>query len=106
MEENLNKWKEVKTQEKDQQGEYWKPQTIGDSLTGKVIARVQGEYGLQYKIKTEGGIIFITPSHRVLQAKLENVTLGTDVKITLDGELPAKVEGRSPTKMYSVFLKE
>ena len=106
MEESLNKWKEVKEQEKDVQGEYWKPQEIGVSLTGKIIARVSGEYGIQYKIKTEGGSIFITPSHRVLQAKLENVTLGTDVKITFEGELPAKIEGRSPTKLYSVFLKE
>lgn len=97
----MTNWKE-----KESKNEYWRPENIGDELVGEVLEIIQSDFGKQYKIRCEDGREVITPSHKVLQDRLEGVERGTKVKIVLDSELPPKQRGHNATKIYKVFLAE
>lgn len=87
----------------ESKGDWWQPEKVGDELIGKLIARIEGQYGAQFTIKRADGYEIKTPSHKVLQGLLEMIQLNTDVRIKFTGtELP-KIKGRNPTQLYEVY---
>jgi len=85
----------------------WLPDHPGDGLIGEVMDRFEGKFGSQLTIRDELTKTEVnTPSHKVLQNLLEDVTIGARVRITYKGEEPPKVRGQSPMKMYEVETDE
>lgn len=82
----------------------WLPKTAGDTLKGKVLAEIKGQYGIQLSIDT-GTEKVLTPSHKVLQSKFETgaVKVGDNLEIEYTGSEPPKVRGQNPIQMYKVF---
>ena len=93
-------WKEMKTDV-----EFWKPK-IGDELIGKIVEKKQAQFGWQYTIEAQDGRKVVTPSHKVLQNRIEGAQVGDEVKIVLTGDEAPKVKGQNRTMMYSVYRKE
>lgn len=93
-------WKETKSDVT-----FWSPESIDDSLIGEVVAEKDGEYGKQWTIKKEDGLLALTPSHKVLQNRMAEVKLGDFVKIIFIGEENPKLKGHNKTKMYKVFIR-
>lgn len=90
---------------KQEGGSYWNAEKKGDILEGKVTAKNEGEYGLQYTIETNEGE-FVTPSHKVLQSRMVKANIGDKVKIIfVEEELPT-TKGYKPTKIYEVFIDD
>lgn len=83
----------------------WLPEGVGDMLVGEVVAKRDGSYGTQWMIKTEDGEYW-TPSHKVLQNRMNEVPIGSTVKIERLADLPPKVRGQNPTMMYRVSIKK
>ena len=72
-----------------------------DEIIGKVQGVHEGKFGTRWTIEQKEGEQIITPSHKILQAKMQGVEFGTDVKIIYDGE---EDSGKgNPTKLYTVF---
>lgn len=91
--------------EKQEGSNYWNPEIEGDELIGEVQKiDTEGEFGNRYTILKDDGEEMVTPSHRVLQTRMEKATLGQLVKIVFTGTQPPSVKGRNPTKMYDVFF--
>ena len=84
----------------------WLPEKVGDVSTGEVIEVKEGDYGKQYLIKQSDDKEIWTPSHKVLQNRMRDISVGTHVKIGLMGIEPPAVKGHNPTKMYDVFYAE
>jgi len=96
---SMSEWKE-----RDTIGDMWLPEKANDELVGKIIEQIEGSYGMQWIIETKEGNVR-TPSHKVLQNRLNGIETGKEVKIIYDGEEPPSVKGQHPTKMYRVFEK-
>lgn len=94
-----DKWQEVK----GSQG-IWLPSKPLDSIEGAIIALAQGQYGVQATIETAQGVM-ITPSHKVLQARLTECKIGDFVKIVFEREELPTVKGRQGTKIYKLMKK-
>jgi hypothetical protein len=84
---------------------FWTPLNKGDEIRGKVTEISQGMYGARYTIKTDKGDI-CTNSHKVLQARMQGVVVGEEIKIIYQGEIPPKQRGENPTKIYDVFRRK
>ena len=85
----------------------WLPTVEKTELVGEVThINREGLYGTQYTIKTKDGNEVLTPSHKVLQARMIKAKIGTVVKIVLTGTEPPKVKGQKPTTMYDVYFEE
>jgi len=97
----VEEWEEVTSQLN-----IWLPDSYGQSLTGEIMEKRDGTYGPQWLIKTEAGEEFWTPSHKVLQARLNNVQIGSTVKLERIEDLPPKIRGQNPTTMYKVLVKK
>jgi len=95
-----NEWNEVKSD-----SGFWDPEKEGEELIGELIEVVQGQFGNQYVILKEDETKIKTPSHKVLQSRLQACKVGDTVKIVFMGEDLPKVKGQNPTKLYSVFVK-
>lgn len=97
----MAEWKEIETNMN-----IWKPEKPGEEIEGEVISKENDEtFGLQVEIKTPSGENFKLPSHRALQSRLRDVKVGDYVKAQLTEELPPKIRGHNPTKIYKVFVK-
>jgi hypothetical protein len=95
----MTEWEEMKSK-----GDYWTPEKVGDELVGKLIERAEGQYGPQFTIELADKERIHLPSHKVLQARMENVVMGSLVRIVYGGtELP-KIKGRNPMALYTVFV--
>lgn len=90
--------------EKQEGSGLWLPEKEGDELIGEVTDVKEGTYGNQFVIKKQDGEEIRTPSHKVLQNRMTDATVGTKVKIVYIGEEPPSVKGQNPTKMYDVFF--
>lgn len=89
--------------EKQEGSSIWLPEKEGEEMIGEVKnINTEGLYGNQYSIETEKGA-YLTPSHKVLQNRMVNVSVGDKVKIVYVGEEPPAVRGQNPTKMYEVY---
>ena len=95
------KWKKV-----ENELNMWLPENIGDELIGVVLEKKAGLYGDQFLIKQKDDAEVWTPSHKVLQNRMNSVGVGQVVKIVFDGVEPAKQRGFNPTSIYSVYITE
>ena len=85
----------------------WLPQKEKDELEGQVTnINTEASYGTQYTIKKNNGDEVLTPSHKVLQNRMQKATVNTKVKIVYMGNEPPKIKGNNPTEMYEVFFDE
>lgn len=91
--------------EENQGQVFWTP-LENEELKGTVREIVEGAYGFQYIIETAEGILFRTPSHKVLQNRMTDVKVGEEVKITYTGEEPPRIKGQNPTRIYKVFKRK
>ena len=84
---------------------YWKPETKGEEIVGVMVeSRNDKDYGLQCRIENKMQDIDVwTPSHRVLQNKLQEAKVGDKLRIIYDGEEETSKQGKNPTKLYRVF---
>lgn len=95
----MSEWKKVEVE-----SNIWKPKVPGEELVGRVIKKTQGDYGVQVTVKTGDKKEVITPSHRSLQVRLNNIDTGDDVRIVFNGQGEAK-EGQSAPQLYDVYQK-
>lgn len=79
----------------------WIPVVDGEQIEGTVIDKIEGQYGIQLVLNSEGNEIK-TPSHKVLQARLEKIEKGDKIRITYKGEVPPSIRGQNPTKIYKL----
>jgi len=82
----------------------WLPGKPGDSIEGAITSLTQGQYGVQATIDTKEGVI-VTPSHKVLQARLTDCKIGDFIKIVYEREELPSVKGRQGTKIYKVLKR-
>jgi len=83
--------------------DFWNP-TEGEELIGEVMELIQGNYGLQIAVKKADGSVVTTPSHKVLQAKLNKIEKGNKVKIVYVKQDLPKVKGQNGVKLYEVYV--
>lgn len=82
-------------------GEYWEPEP-GDELIGVIIEEEDSTYGKTYIIEIEPGKQLKTPSHKMLQQKLDQTNIGDRVKIVA-GESKPTTKG-NPMNTYKVYI--
>ena len=81
---------------------FWKPEKNGDELQGILReVRPSAMYGTTYILEDKEEVLHGTPSHTVLQAKMDRVPVGSEVCITYLGLGDAK-PGMSAPKLYTV----
>ncbi len=85
----------------------WLPSKEGDKLEGEVThINTEGLYGVQYTVKKSDGDEVLTPSHKVLQNRMQKAKVGTKVDIEFTGTEPPKIRGQNATCMYEVYFIE
>ena len=84
----------------------WIPTVEGDTLEGEVLDVKESNFGLQYTIRAKDGEEYSTPSHKVLQNRLNGVVKGDSIRIVFVSLEPPKVRGQFPMRMYDVFKKK
>lgn len=85
----------------------WLPTVEKEELVGEVThINREGLYGVQYTIKKSDDDEVLTPSHKVLQNRMQKASVGTKVKIVYIGQEPPKIRGQNPTTMYEVYFEE
>jgi len=82
----------------------WKPEQKGEKLEGKIVSVKAGNFGKQYVIQILDDIEIATPSHKVLQNRLQAADVGDKVKIEFIGLEPTRIRGQNPMAMYKVEL--
>jgi hypothetical protein len=96
-------WQEVK----DSEDEIWRPEAIGDEISGKYI-RKEDDVGIyhstKYTLNTEKGEVDVFGS-TVLDSKFKDIPLGYEVKIVYQGEKPS-TPPKKPFKLFQVFKRE
>lgn len=101
--EKKNEWEEIK----DNDDVVWKPERIGDEISGKYI-RKEEDVGVyhsnKYTLENENGEIEVFGS-TVLDNKFKDVPLGHEVKIIYQGEKPS-TPPKKPFKLFQVFLRK
>ena len=86
---------------------YWKPVAKEDQISG-VITKInkEGKFGIQFCIDDERQGEVWTPSHKVIQNRLEGSKVGEYVQIVFLGtELPS-IKGNNPTSLYRVMREK
>ena len=85
----------------------WLPKEEKEELVGEVThINTEGLYGTQYTIKKGDKEEVLTPSHKVLQNRMQKAIVGTKVKIVFVGTEAPKIRGQNPMSMYDVFFDE
>ena len=101
--EDKNEWKEIK----DNEDVVWKPERIGEEISGKYI-RKEEDVGVyhsnKYTLENENGEIDVFGS-TVLDSKFNDVPLGYEVKIIYQGEKPS-TPPKKPFKLFQVFMRK
>jgi hypothetical protein len=104
MQNKPNKeWEEVK----DSEDEIWRPEAIGDEISGKYIRReddVGMYHSTKYTLETERGEVDVFGS-TVLDNKFKDIPLGYEVKIVYQGEKPSNPP-KKPFKLFQVFKRQ
>lgn len=70
----------------DEPNMVWHPLAEGEQLTGTIKKVGKGSYGKYLLIENELGDIYETPSHVVLQSKIEELVVGEKVRIRYLGK--------------------
>ena len=86
----------IKEEEENEEGDWeeirpalpdiWLPKSISDELEGAIVSLGEGQYGLYAVIHCGDGREVRTPSHRILQSRLEDCKVGDRVKIIYQGK--------------------
>jgi len=99
--------------EKQGGSSFWNAEKVGDVLEGVVVDVIGSgsEFGKQWMIECESATSselesVLTPSHKVLQNRMNKVEIGDQVKIVYVKEDLPKIKGHNPTKIYEVFVKK
>ncbi|HJX50121.1 MAG TPA: hypothetical protein VJ438_01530 [Candidatus Nanoarchaeia archaeon] len=95
----LTEWEELKSE-----GSFWNPIKENEEIEGVVTNFLDTQYGLQITLKNDK-TEWTTPSHRVLQNRLEGSKIGDYIKIVFIKEELPTIKGRNGTKIYKVFKK-
>lgn len=84
---------------------YWKPENIGENISGQVTKITESPYGTQWEITGNHGSL-VTPGHIALQNKMRNEDIGKGdfVVIQYTGEKTS--HKGSPTRLYRVWVQE
>jgi hypothetical protein len=82
----------------------WLPQVKDDQIEGKLVEKKEGKYGTQFCIDDERIGRVYTPSHKVVQNRMNDVIIGSFVRIVYTGKEAPSVRGQNPTSMYKVFV--
>ncbi len=91
--------------EKQEGAGIWLPKEEKEELVGEVMhINREGLYGVQYTIKKDDGDEVLTPSHKVLQNRMQKADVGEKVKIVFIGTEPPKIRGQNPTTIYEVYF--
>jgi len=97
---NERKFKEV-----EGNSNMWTPDKEGEILEGVIRELKDGKYGVQAIIVSEDGVEHITPSHKVLQNRIDDCSIGDFVRITFIKEELPTIKGNKPTKIYKVEVE-
>ena len=84
-------------------GNVWLPKVKGEELAGEITKVADGKFGPQWTIMKEDESEVLTPSHKVLQNRMEGLAVGEVVKIVYLGQEPPAVRGQNPMQMYEVY---
>jgi hypothetical protein len=107
MVKNMNNKKDDRWEEvKDPEDEIWRPEAIGDEISGKYIRReddVGMYHGTKYTLDTGNGEVDVFGS-TVLDSKFKDIPLGYEVKIVYQGEKPSNPP-KKPFKLFQVFKR-
>ena len=95
-----SEWKKIETG-----SNFWNPEREGEELKGLVVEKTTGIYGDRWSIQTNKDTTIMTPSHKVLQARLQEVKIGDTIRIVYKGTMPPKIRGQNPTTLYEVYIK-
>jgi hypothetical protein len=96
-------WEEIK----DPEDEIWRPEAIGEEISGKYIRReddVGMYHSTKYTLDTKNGERGVFGS-TVLDNKFKDVPLGCEVKIVYQGEKPS-TPPKKPFKLFQVFIRK
>ena len=108
MVKNMNNKKDDRWEEvKDPEDEIWRPEAIGDEISGKYIHKEEdvGVYhSNKYTLETDKGEVEVFGS-TVLDSKFKDINLGCEVKIIYQGEKPS-TPPKKPFKLFQVFKRE
>lgn len=85
--------------------EYWKAEKEGETIQGVLIKKEKNDLGNTWTVLTEKDEEIKTPSHSLLQQRLEKVMIGTLVRIEYKGERATK-QGMNPVKIYKVLRQK
>lgn len=98
---NMDEWKEVKD-------DIWNPDVDSKTLIGRIVEVRGGIFGVpQYKVVTQSGKSYWTPSHKELAGKMALVDvsrLPVDIWISAGEKKSGKYP--NPLQKYQVFTKK
>lgn len=87
-------------------GEFWKPENVGDSIEGKLVAVRKGNYeGNVYDIEMADGKVKTAPASVFLSNRIKTTDVGKEIRIVFDGLVQSKVKGRQPARSFKVFFR-
>lgn len=99
-------WKEIN----DEPWTFWKPQNIGDEVSGKVKSIQEGQYGYYLVLETPGEELIATPSTTDLKRKIEShveigtIEEGSYIKIVYCEDVDTGKA--SPMKRFRMYVQE
>jgi hypothetical protein len=99
----MNENKNLEGYEEQFGTDFWSPKEIGTSIEGKIIHIEEGIFGKVYELQNKEEKIR-TPSHKVLQNKINKAKIGDYCKIVFTGEGLPKARGENGAKLYDVGL--
>lgn len=83
---------------------FWNPE-VGDDIVGTVVDYFNGQYGQQAIIETSDDERFTMPNHTMLNSLMTKVNIGDIVKVHYVEDKPSDKAGRSPLKVYKLYIK-
>lgn len=102
---------EKMTEFKKIESEIKKFEKEGDSIQGVLIGvstskTPDGKDNKAYKIRTKENKVYTIFGTAVLNDRMQAVVLNQEVQIILTGFSPSKLKGRSPIKLFDVYVCE
>lgn len=86
---------------------YWKPESIGDTVTGTIVRiNVNGDFGTEYTLKTDNGKEIVLPCHTILNRKLKSAKLNDYIVVTLESMKASKNKAKNDAYVYKVLRKK
>ncbi len=95
-------WEETK------RGTFWnlKVAKPGDEISGTLVNVRDGTYGKVYDIEQKDKTVITAPSSKVLENRISDKDIGKEIRIVYDSEIPPKLRGHNPTRLFKVFFRK